>query len=881
MKMNAHEIRTRFLDFFRQRDHEIVAGSSLVPARDPSLLFVNAGMVPFKDVFLGKEKRSYSKAASVQRCMRAGGKHNDLDTVGYTARHHTFFEMLGNFSFGDYFKRDAITYAWIFLRDELQIPADRLWVTVFEDDHEAEAIWLDEIGVEPSRLSRCGEHDNFWQMGDTGPCGPCSEIFYDHGETIAGAPPGGGGESDRYVEIWNLVFTQYNRGVDGKLTPLPSPSVDTGMGLERIVAVMQGVHDNYQIDMFRSLIATIRSLLSADECADPFALRVIADHIRAIAFLISDGVVPTNEGRGYVLRRIIRRAARFTQALGASEPILHRLITPLAELMGDAYPKLGSSSAHISHIVSEEERRFAEALSQGLKHFELLVEGLSGTVIAGDDAFKLYDTYGFPIDLTTDIARERRLTIDRAGFDKAMEAQRARARASGVFSSTGMALPDCNLETCFEGYGLTTETPPLEATISALYVDGKAVSSLVAGQQGIVITDHTPFYAEAGGQVGDSGEIRGDGAVFRVDDTQQYAKAIVHIGMLTHGGFEVGRRVSCVVDKRRRRAIMCNHSATHLLHASLKQVLGTHVEQKGSWVGAESLRFDFSHPAAVDQATLREIEALVNRQVLANQATEVKVMPLDEAKRAGAVALFNEQYGDEVRVLNIAGDFSIELCGGTHVAMAAEIGAMQIVSESAVAAGVRRIEAVTGEAAVAWHAESEATLQDVMSLLKVERRSVAERLQRQLDKNRELEKSLAKLQAEAARTFEREAVQMVAEVDGIKVGTQVLTDVDVKILRNTVDRLKNRLGRAVVVLATVDDGRVRMVAGVTKNLTATITAGELVNHVAEQVGGKGGGRADLAEAGGNDPTRLDVALASVADWVKKRMRTSVDAKNSK
>ncbi len=871
MMMGSSEIRARFLDFFKRHDHEIVASSSLIPAYDPSLLFTNSGMVQFKDVFLGREKRPYTKAASVQRCVRAGGKHNDLDNVGYTARHHTFFEMLGNFSFGDYFKRDAIMYAWTFLSEELKLPAERLWVTVFDDDEESASIWLGEIGIDPAHLGRCGERDNFWRMGDTGPCGPCSEIFYDHGETLAGGPPGKEGVvGDRYVEIWNLVFTQYNRDTDGKLTPLPSPSVDTGMGLERIAAVMQGVHDNYAIDLFQSLMATIRSLVATGEGDDLVALRVIADHIRTIVFLISDGVVPANEGRGYVLRRIIRRAVRYAHTLGATEPVLHGLVAPFANLMGDTYPELRQRCEHIERTVLDEEQRFTETLTQGLKHFESMLDGLSGTVIAGDDAFKLYDTYGFPLDLTANIARERGLTVDQAGFDAALAAQRMRARAGGMFTTDNEPLPACDQTTIFDGYDLTATTPPLEAAITALYADGEAVSSLSAGRGGIVITDHTPFYAEAGGQIGDTGELATDDAVFGVDDTQKHADAVAHIGTLKHGALEIGQRVRCAVDWRRRRAIMCNHSATHLLHAALKRVLGAHVEQKGSFVGAKALRFDFSHPTPVDRMALLEIEALVNSQVLANQATEVAVMPLAEAKRAGAVALFGERYGDRVRVLKIGGDFSVELCGGTHVGTAAEIGAMKIVSESGVAAGIRRIEAVTGEAALAWGTESEETLNALMTLLKAERGSVVRCLRQQLDKTRALEKSLAKLQSEVVHAFENDVVRTAVDIDGIKVGTKALPDVDVKTLRNAVDHLKHRLGRAVVVLATVDGGTVRIVAGVTRDLTATITAGDLVNYVAEQVGGKGGGRPDLAEAGGDDPARLDAALMSVAEWVRSK-----------
>ncbi|HEY5644510.1 MAG TPA: alanine--tRNA ligase, partial [Pseudomonadales bacterium] len=721
---SSAELRRAFLDFFRERGHEIVASASLVPVNDPTLLFVNAGMVQFKDVFLGKETRAIPRAASSQRCVRAGGKHNDLENVGYTARHHTFFEMLGNFSFGDYFKREAIVYAWEFLTGVMQLPADKLWVTVFEDDDEAADIWLKEIGVDPARFSRIGASDNFWSMGDTGPCGPCSEIFYDHGPEVPGGPPGSPeADADRYVEIWNLVFMQYDRDTGGKLNPLPRPSVDTGMGLERLAAVMQGVHSNYDIDLFRHLIEAAAQITGSGDLADT-SLRVIADHIRSCAFLIVDGVLPSNEGRGYVLRRIIRRAIRHGYQLGVKQPFFNRLVGALCEVMGEAYPELVEQRTHVERILLLEEERFAETLEQGMRILEEDLAGLKGSVIPGDTVFRLYDTYGFPSDLTADIARERGLTIDVQGFDAAMDAQRARARSASHFAADYSAGVQVEGATCFDGY----EQLEGEASVSALIHDGALVEQLEAGQSGQVILDRTPFYAESGGQVGDHGRLESAGARFEVEDTRKQGAAVfVHIGKVTEGVLRKGDRVNALVDDVRRQAIVLNHSATHLLHAALRQVLGSHVQQKGSLVGPERLRFDFSHYEPVTPEQLQDIEMLVNEQIRANAAARTRLMSMDEAMESGAMALFGEKYGDEVRVLSI-GDFSVELCGGTHVHRAGDIGLFRITSETGIASGVRRIEAVTGARALAWVRDNEQRLARVAELVKGNREDVDERV---------------------------------------------------------------------------------------------------------------------------------------------------------
>lgn len=870
---SSSDIRTAFLNYFRDKDHEVVASSSLIPGNDPTLLFTNAGMVQFKDVFLGLDKRPYNKATSSQCCVRAGGKHNDLENVGYTARHHTFFEMLGNFSFGDYFKREAIAYAWEFLTKDLGIPESRLWVTVFEGDDEAADIWLNEIGISKDRFSRCSEKDNFWQMGDTGPCGPCTEIFYDHGEDVPGGPPGSPEqESDRYIEIWNLVFTQYNRDAQGKLNPIPSLSVDTGMGLERITAVVQGVHNNYDIDIFKSLIASIKTLTQG-KFTETVSLQVIADHIRSCAFLITDGVVPSNEGRGYVLRRIIRRAIRHGNKLGFTEPFFHKLVQPLNHLMGEAYPELDKNCQRISQVLLQEEQRFAETLEQGLKHLEMVISEMQGSVIAGEDAFKLYDTYGFPVDLTADIARERGLTLDNAGFEKAMEQQRHRARAASNFSVDMSELPETDLETKFSGYELMTQETTQEATVEALYRDGKTAKSLKSGDYGGVILDTTPFYAESGGQVGDTGELSAEGIVFNVSDTQKQGSAHVHLGKLQKGKLKIGQLVNCKVDQTRRLHIMRNHSATHLLHAALRKLLGEHVTQKGSLVSEDRLRFDFSHTEPMSAAQLLQVESLVNHQILENKRTEVQVMTLEDAKQSGAMSLFGEKYDESVRVLKIGGEFSIELCGGTHVSSTGDIGLMKIVSESGIAAGVRRLEAVTGEGALDWVYEIEQKLNDMAQLLKTDRASAVSRLQQQLEKTRSLEKTLLKLHAKQASSVGNDMASEAEDIEGIKVIARRMEGADVNMLRDTVDQLKNKLGTAVLVLASVEGDKVTLIAGVTKDTTDRIKAGELVNFVAKQVGGKGGGRPDLAQAGGDNPAELDSALASVQGWVRDKIKT--------
>lgn len=862
------DIRGGFLDYFRARGHEIVASSPLVPADDPSLLFTNAGMVQFKDVFLGLDKRPYTRAASSQACIRAGGKHNDLDNVGYTARHHTFFEMLGNFSFGDYFKRQAIMYAWDFLTKELSIPERRLWVTVFNEDKEAEDIWLNQLGVSEQRFSRCGEDDNFWQMADTGPCGPCSEIFYDHGGQFAGAPPGvTGEEGDRYVEIWNLVFTQYDRSANGDLQAIPSPSVDTGMGLERITAVLQNVHNNYDIDVFKSLIESIRGLIPGGVAVTPEPLRVIADHMRSCAFLIAEGIMPGNEGRAYVLRRIIRRAARHGNKLGIIGPFLYKLVEPLAELMGAAYPVLSASGGHVSAVLLREEQRFSATLEQGLSHLTAVMDNMSGAVIPGDAVFKLYDTYGFPADLTADIAREHGLQVDEAGFEEAMRRQRSRGRSGGKFSPKQSRLPGIDLETEFSGYDLPDGSR--QATVIALYREGGSVDVLSAGDKGAVILDTTPFYAESGGQIGDSGSLSAPDLVFDVEDTRKQGKAYVHLGSMRAGRLETGATVDCSIDRERRLRITRNHSATHLLHAALRKILGEQVVQRGSMVGDEKLRFDFSHDGPVKPEQLAQVEALVNHQVMANQPTQVRLMELDQARQSGAISLFGEKYDDWVRVLKIAGDFSMELCGGTHVAYAGDIGLLKIVSESGVAEGVRRVEAVTGEAALNSISESERQLSDLAKLLKTERGSLVSSLRRTIDKLHGLETALADLQKQQVTTVIGSIVAEAETINGVKLGIHTLRGVDTGSLRTMVDHLKDKLGTAALVLASVEGDKIILVAGVTKDLTGMIKATDMADFVARQIGGKGGGRDDMAQAGGNDPAALEAALAGVPAWVRE------------
>jgi alanyl-tRNA synthetase len=872
--MKSADIRKLFLDYFNEHGHEIVPSSPLVPANDPTLLFTNAGMVQFKEVFTGQEKRKYTRATSSQRCVRAGGKHNDLENVGYTARHHTFFEMLGNFSFGDYFKREAIQFAWEFLTDVVNLPADRLWITVYEDDDEAADIWLKEIGVDPQRFSRIGdkpggkkyESDNFWSMGDTGPCGPCSEIFYDHGPDIAGGPPGTPEEDgDRYIEIWNLVFMQYDRDTEGNMNPLPKPSVDTGMGLERLAAVLQGVHNNYDIDLFKYLIKAVAELAGQTDLTNT-SLRVIADHIRACAFLVVDGVVPSNEGRGYVLRRIIRRAIRHGHKLGLREPFFYKLVNSLCEVMGEAYPELVSTKAQVERVLKQEEERFAETLDNGMMILEEAISGLTGKEIPGETVFMLYDTYGFPVDLTADIARERNLTLDMAGFEKAMEAQRERARAAsqfGVVSNEGLEL---EAHTNFTGYDHMQDV----GKVVALFRDGEPADQLSEGEEGLLVLDKTPFYAESGGQVGDQGVLLLPGAQATVLDTQKKGDAFLHRVKIKSGRILRDTDVKAEVDTQRRQDTACNHSATHLLHAALRKILGNHVQQKGSLVDAEHLRFDFSHFDAVTPEQLTEIENLVNEQIRANLPVETRLMAQEDAKASGAMALFGEKYGDTVRVLSM-GDFSVELCGGTHVARTGDIGLFKIISEGGVAAGVRRIEAVAGTGALRYVENTEKNLSSIATLLKADAGTIEARVRQMLDRSRALEKEVEQLKAKLASSQGSDMASQAVDIEGIKVLAARLEGGDAKSLRETVDQLKNKLGAAAVVLATVEGDKVSLAAGVTKDETKRIRAGDLVNHVAQQVGGKGGGRPDMAMAGGKDPSGLDAALQAVPDWVRGQL----------
>ncbi len=868
-KMSSAELRQAFLEYFRQRQHEVVPSSSLVPGNDPTLLFTNAGMVQFKDVFLGRESQPYKRAVSSQRCVRAGGKHNDLENVGYTARHHTFFEMLGNFSFGDYFKKEAIHYAWEFLTEMLEIPAEKLWVTVFEEDSEAEAIWLEEIGVDPGRFSRIGAKDNFWSMGDVGPCGPCSEIFYDHGEQVAGGPPGSPDEEgDRYIEIWNLVFMQYDRDKDGNLNPLPAPSVDTGMGLERIAAVSQGVHSNYEIDLFQNILKAAAELAGIEDLENS-SLRVIADHIRSCSFLITDGVLPSNEGRGYVLRRIIRRAIRHGYRLGIHDTFFYKLVEPLVKEMGEAYPELKQSREQVERVLKKEEQRFAETLEQGMKVLEACVAKLDGRVIPGDVVFLLYDTYGFPVDLTADYAREQGLTVDHAGFEVEMAKQRDRARAGGRFNADYDQDIDHDGQTEFTGYEKLED----QAKITALFKQGQAVEKLAQGEEGVVVLDQTPFYAESGGQIGDKGIIKTAGAVFQVNDTQkQGADLILHKGVVIQGELTLSDVCHPCVDQALRKATELNHSATHLLHAALRQVLGEHVNQKGSLVNAERLRFDFAHFEPMTADELARVEQLVNEQIRLNKPVSAEIMAKDDAVKAGAMALFGEKYGDEVRVLKI-GEFSTELCGGTHVDRAGDIGLFKIISESGVASGVRRIEAVTGKAAFDWLAEREQALNGIAEALKSTPEKALEKTRQLLDKSRALEKELERLKAKLASSAGGELTAQAVDVDGIKVLAVKLDDMDNKAMRTLLDQLKNKLGSAAIVLATVKDDKVALIAGVSKDQCSRIKAGDLVNFVATQVGGKGGGRPEMAQAGGNDPAALPAALKQVPDWVKQQLQS--------
>jgi len=846
----TNEIRSAFLNYFKEYHHEIVESSSLVPNNDPTLLFTNAGMVQFKDVFLGKESRPYRRATSSQRCVRAGGKHNDLERVGYTARHHTFFEMLGNFSFGDYFKFEAIQFAWKFLTEVLQLPKEKLWVTVYKDDKEAESIWLNDIKVDPTRFSRLGDDSNFWSMGPTGPCGPCTEIFYDHGAHIPGGPPGSPDEDgDRYVEVWNLVFMQYDRAADGATTPLPKPSVDTGMGLERIAAVMQGVHNNYDIDLFQALIKAIASLAKTNDLTNT-SLRVIADHIRSCAFLILDGVTPSNEGRGYVLRRIIRRALRHGNTLGLTEPFFNKLVQPLANEMGDAYPSLAEKTNYIKNILRQEEEQFSLTLSTGLKLFEDAIKNVKEHIIPGDVVFKLYDTYGFPADLTADIARERNLSIDFDGFETLMSEQRARSRDASKFTADYHVGAHLNTETEFTGYEDLTKTE--SSQIIAIYHGDQAVDTLKKGETGSIILDRTPFYAESGGQVGDQGFLKNGSAVFEVNDTKKNGKAFIHIGVCQHGTFTVGDTIQPSVNAERRAAAVLNHTATHLLHMILREVLGTHVIQKGSLVAPERLRFDFSHTAPLTTDEIQKIEKRVNEEIRSNHEAVVKVTTPENAVKEGALALFGEKYGDEVRMVRFGQ--SLELCGGTHAHHTGDIGIFKITGESSVASGIRRLEAVTGEGALHLWDQREIEFKQKLS---------------QSEANiRQLEKELQQLKQKLNVSLADDLCKDAKEVNGVHVLLKKIDHIDIKSLRETVDQLKNKLGRAIIVLATVNDNKVSIIAGVTKDCVHHVKARELVNQIAVKVGGKGGGRPDLAEAGGNQPEHLSSALTSTFQWIE-------------
>ena len=878
--MKSAEIREAFLKFFESKGHQIVSSSSLVPHEDPTLLFTNAGMNQFKDVFLGFDKRAYTRATTSQKCVRAGGKHNDLENVGYTARHHTFFEMLGNFSFGDYFKRDAIAYAWELLTEVFKLQKDRLWITVYAEDDEAFDIWTREVGVPAERVIRIGDNkggryasDNFWMMGDTGPCGPCTEVFYDHGEHIWGGLPGSSEEDgDRFIEIWNNVFMQFNRDEQGVMHPLPKPSVDTGMGLERISAVLQGVHANYEIDLFQALITAAARETSDADLASP-SLKVLADHIRACSFLIADGVIPGNEGRGYVLRRIIRRAIRHGYKLGARAAFFYKLVPDLVAEMGSAYPELVSSERRISDTLRQEEERFFATIENGMAIVEAEINAMEQAgkrVFNGDTAFKLHDTYGFPLDLTADICREREITVDAPAFDAAMARQKEQARAAGKFKMA-TSLEYDGAQTVFRGYEVLED----KGSILALYRDGAAVSELLEGEMGVVVLDNTPFYAESGGQVGDQGELRAAAGIFGVEDTQKIQATVFgHHGVVRTGKLVLGESVNARVDGAARAATARNHSVTHLMHKALREVLGGHVQQKGSLVDADKTRFDFAHAAAMTAEDIREVEELVNREILANSAVEADLMALEDAQKSGAMMLFGEKYADEVRVLAIGS--SKELCGGTHVARTGDIGLFKVLSEGGVAAGVRRIEAITGTNALRYTQEQERRVQGISALLKVQADEVAERVAGILDNVRALEKELARLKSKLAASQGDDLLSQAVEVKGpagghIQVLASMLEGADVATLRETMDKLKDKLKSAAVVLATVADGKVALIAGVTADQTAKVKAGELVNFVAQQVGGKGGGRADMAQAGGNQPEQLPAALAAVHAWVAAKL----------
>jgi alanyl-tRNA synthetase len=873
MFQTTAELRSAFLKYFEDNGHQVVDSSSLVPTNDPTLLFTNAGMNQFKDVFLGMDKRNYTRATTSQRCVRAGGKHNDLDNVGYTARHHTFFEMLGNFSFGDYFKEDAIRFAWTFLTETLKLPKERLCVTIYETDDEAYDLWTQKIGVPAENMIRIGDNkggafasDNFWQMGDTGPCGPCSEIFYDHGDHIWGDRPGTPEEDgDRFIEIWNIVFMQYNRQADGEMLPLPKPSVDTGMGIERIAAIMQGVHSNYEIDIFKQLIAKTAEIIGVTDLENK-SLRVIADHIRSCAFLIADGVMPSNEGRGYVLRRIIRRAVRHGNKLGANDAFFYKLVPTLISVMGDAAIGLKQTQAIVEKALKAEEEQFARTLERGLAILDGALNNLQGDTLDGDTLFKLYDTYGFPVDLTADVCRERDINVDEAGFESAMAEQRSRAQAAGNFGADYNSQLIIDAETAFSGYTELTGQP----NVIALYVDGKAVDTVTAGQDAVVVLDNTPFYAESGGQVGDKGLLTADGVVFTVADTQKFGPATGHQGQLAQGQLVIGQQLTAQVDKKLRHRTQLNHSVTHLLHAALRQVLGSHVSQKGSLVNPERLRFDFAHFEAVKPSELKAVEDLVNTQIRRNHELCTAEMAIDEAKEKGAMALFGEKYDDQVRVVTM-GDFSIELCGGTHVGRTGDIGLFKITSENGIAAGVRRIEAVTGIAAMAYIAEQQAMLDEAAQLLKSDSASVVVKLKAQLDKVKQLEKDLSQLKDKLAAAASADMAGDAVEINGVKLLVKQLDGIDPGSLRGLQDELKQKLKSAIIVLGTAKDGKVNLIAGVSNDLTKKVKAGELVAMVAQHVGGKGGGRPDMAQAGGTQPENLAAALALVEPWVNERL----------
>ena len=865
MTKSTADIRSAFIQYFTQNQHQAVSSSSLVPANDPTLLFTNAGMNQFKDVFLGAEKRNYSRAVSSQRCVRAGGKHNDLENVGYTARHHTFFEMLGNFSFGDYFKSDAIKFAWGFLTEELKLPVEKLLVTVYHTDDEAFDIWHKQIGLPEDKIIKISTSDNFWSMGDTGPCGPCSEIFYDHGEHIWGGPPGSPEEDgDRFIEIWNLVFMQFNRQADGEMQPLPKPSIDTGMGLERISAIMQDVHSNYEIDIFQSLIKAAAEVVGTSDMENK-SLRVIADHIRSCGFLICDGVMPSNEGRGYVLRRIIRRAVRHGYKLGANDVFFYKLYSALIEQMGDAYPELKKQQVSVEKVLKVEEEQFSRTLTRGMQILNEALEQIDGDVIPGDVVFKLYDTYGFPADLTADVAREKNVSIDQNGFDECMKQQRERAQQSSQFGTDYNDQLSSEAESEFTGY----ENEAGNTTIVELFKGSEATNLLSQGEEGIVVLNSTPFYAESGGQVGDTGKLTLENGYFEVKDTVKLGNAIAHRGV-AHTTLNVGDAVQANIDSERRASIKLNHSATHLMHAALRKVLGEHVTQKGSLVDAQRLRFDFSHFEGVTPSQLQEIERMVNQEIRENNSLDTQLMDLDAAKASGAMALFGEKYDEKVRVVSMGG-FSIELCGGTHVKQTGDIGLFKIIAEGGIAAGVRRIEAITGETAVQWMQQQSDDVNALASMLKTDTQSIADKITQLQEQNKALEKQLEQAKKKLASQAGSDLLSNINEIKGIKVLSAKLQDVDAKDLRTLMDDLKNQLGSGILLLGLAQENKVNLIAGVTKDLTSQIKAGELVNFVAQQVGGKGGGRPDMAQAGGTKPEHLDAALASVQPWLEERL----------